>query len=520
MRRIYDFFSTSFLVKMIIYTSILMVVLISILTIINVRLDSIALQDNLINSNKELAEVLAMNLGAAQEIGGFAFQSQLIQKTGSIPGIIYVRFVKPTGGIYLTSLPKEKGMIITEDFSALNQTTVRDKVYDKENIKEIIAPGFGGYTVWLGVSLIPVEKAVTVMVWSKILLALLVLASGVLLAFFLARKITEPIKMLWDATKEMEKGNFDVHADINTKDEIGRLASEFNVMSVMIKKSRDDMKEYSKNLELKVEERTTELKVRMADLENSRKAALNIMDDLSESNQHLKDLDKAKTDFLNMASHELKTPLTAMSAYLDVLEDYNAQYNKEQLGGLDAIKRNSNQLKILINNILEVSRIASGKFELNKNEVDVEKKINMEVTNLRILANNKGIRLNTKIDKLPIITTDELRFEEVLNNLIGNAIKFTENGSVTLEAKRDGDFISISVTDTGIGIPEDKIKYLFSNFYQVNSSLDRKYGGTGLGLSITKKIVESQGGKISVTSEFGKGSIFTFTLPINQAVMK
>ena len=174
----------------------------------------------------------------------------------------------------------------------------------------------------------------------------------------------------------------------------------------------------------------------------------------------------------------------------------------------------------MINNILEVSRIASGKFELNKNEVDVEKKINMEVTNLRILANNKGIRLNTKIDKLPIITTDELRFEEVLNNLIGNAIKFTENGSVTLEAKRDGDFISISVTDTGIGIPEDKIKYLFSNFYQVNSSLDRKYGGTGLGLSITKKIVESQGGKISVTSEFGKGSIFTFTLPINQAVMK
>jgi signal transduction histidine kinase/ABC-type amino acid transport substrate-binding protein len=270
----------------------------------------------------------------------------------------------------------------------------------------------------------------------------------------------------------------------------------------------------TKSLRKEVRQKTDTLQATIADLKKTKTAIMNMMSDLTETNQQLKELDKAKTDFLNMASHELKTPLTAMSAYLDVLDDYSDQYSKEQLDGLEAIKRNSNQLKTLINNLLEVSRITSGKFELNKNEVDIEKSINNELSNLRILANNKGIKLNAMIDKLPTITTDELRFQEVINNLVGNAIKFTEHGAVVITAKREGEFVSVSVSDTGIGIPADKMKNLFETFYQVNSAVDRKFGGTGLGLSITKKIIESQGGKIIVTSEYGKGSTFSFILPI------
>ena len=242
------------------------------------------------------------------------------------------------------------------------------------------------------------------------------------------------------------------------------------------------------------------------------------MDDLSESNKHLQDLDKAKTDFLNVASHELKTPLTAISAYLEILDDYKGQFNKDQLQGLDAIKRNSNQLKTLIGNILEISRLDSGRFDLNISDVDIKEKVISLVDNLKILSDNKHIKLKYDCDGVGVISTDAMRFEEILNNLVGNAIKFTEKGSVTVKTEygtgKEKGFIVVSVIDTGVGIAEDKMNNLFQKFYQVDATISRKYGGTGLGLSITKKMIELQDGKISVSSSEGKGTTFRFTLPI------
>ncbi|MFH1174850.1 MAG: ATP-binding protein [archaeon] len=251
------------------------------------------------------------------------------------------------------------------------------------------------------------------------------------------------------------------------------------------------------------------------ELEASRKAAQNILEDIMEMNKHLQDLDQAKTDFLNVASHELKTPLTAISAYLEILDDYKADFSAIQLEGLGAIKRNISQLKTIINNILEVSRMESGRFELSFKDMNVKEKIQNIVDNLSILGESKGIKLLANVEEgIPLIKTDEMRFEEILNNLIGNAIKFTKQGSITVKAMRDGQFLKVSVIDTGIGIPEDKIKNLFQKFYQVDASLSRKYGGTGLGLSITKKIIQLQGGTITVESIVGKGTTFTFTLPL------
>ena len=126
------------------------------------------------------------------------------------------------------------------------------------------------------------------------------------------------------------------------------------------------------------------------------------------------------------------------------------------------------------------------------------------------------MKIITKIGRIPKVNVDEMRIKEVITNLLSNAIKFTEKGSITIEAKREGDCVLVKVTDTGIGIPKDKIKNLFKKFYQVDSSLSRRYGGTGLGLSITKQIVEAHGGKIGVESEVGKGSTFWFTIPINK----
>lgn len=185
------------------------------------------------------------------------------------------------------------------------------------------------------------------------------------------------------------------------------------------------------------------------------------------------------------------------------------------------MKRNITHLKFLISNILEISRIEAKKFELNKTKVDMNNLINEVLKDMKILSDKKGLKLTSQIEKLPVIEADETRVKEIFNNLISNAVKFTEKGFVNVEGKKDGDSVSVNITDTGIGIPEDKMKNLFTKFYQVDPSLGRRYGGTGLGLSITKQLVEAHGGKISVESELGKGSKFSFILPVkNKANIK
>jgi signal transduction histidine kinase len=250
------------------------------------------------------------------------------------------------------------------------------------------------------------------------------------------------------------------------------------------------------------------------ELTRMKTAVLNILEDLQEANENLKDLDEAKSNFLNTVSHELKTPLTAMLAHLEVLTDMRDNLNEQQVSSFMAIKRNSDQLRMLIDNILEIARIESNRFELIMGKVDLNKIIKEVTANLTILAEKQGITVRTEPGRIPMIYADEARCKEIMNNLISNAIKFTEHGSVTVQTSRMRDHVLVKVIDTGIGIPEDKIGNLFTKFYQVDASLSRKYGGSGLGLSITKQLVEAHGGEISVTSAVGKGTIFSFTLPV------
>lgn len=203
-----------------------------------------------------------------------------------------------------------------------------------------------------------------------------------------------------------------------------------------------------------------------------------------------------------------------MDCVLDILNDMKSNITKEELNSLEAIRRNANNLKILISNILEISRMESGKFELTKIDINLEKMIKDVSEELMILANQKDLKIITKIERIPRIHADDSRIREIMNNLLTNAIKFTEKGSIIISAKVKGESIEISVKDTGVGIPKDKIENLFQKFYQVDSSISRRYGGTGLGLSITKQIVEAHGGKIKVESIEKKGTSFIFTLPI------
>jgi len=239
-------------------------------------------------------------------------------------------------------------------------------------------------------------------------------------------------------------------------------------------------------------------------------------EELVASNERLKELDKAKTEFLNLVSHELKTPLTAAMAHLDILRDMRHSDGEQELASLDALKRNVDQLKMLIGNILEISRLESGRFELNYSSVNITDVISAVASEMKILADQKGLKLECDASSLPAIPADSERLREIIANLLSNAIKFTEKGSVKIKAHRWNGSVLVSVTDTGIGIPKNRIGRLFDKFYQVDPAVGRRYGGSGLGLWITKQLVKLHGGKIFVKSHVGRGSKFSFTLPMQK----
>jgi len=354
--------------------------------------------------------------------------------------------------------------------------------------------------------------------YTFLLIILIFIALGGISSYIISRSITKPITKLSEDAKKIGKGNLNIKTKTKSKDEIGDLSHSFNEMVKDLKISQNKLlkseQEKGKQLEKEVGKKTKLLNEQVKTLNDTKTAVLNMMDDLKTANDELKELDEAKSNFLNIVSHELKTPLTAIYAHLDLMDDLKSNLTEQELKSLTTIKRNSHSLKILIDNILEIARMEANKFELNLDDVDINYTINEVIKNLDILSDKKGLKLKYNKSKLPLLNADEQRVREILTNLISNAIKFTKEGSIGIKTEKQGKFIQVSVIDTGVGIPEDKIKKLFQKFYQVDAPTSRSYGGTGLGLSIAKSLVELQGGQINVKSEEGKGSNFYFTLPI------
>jgi signal transduction histidine kinase/GGDEF domain-containing protein len=249
---------------------------------------------------------------------------------------------------------------------------------------------------------------------------------------------------------------------------------------------------------------------------------------LRQTADKLRKLDEMKSDFISIASHELRTPMTAIKSAIDIMVKKKAGETTEaQQRFLGMAERNINRLNSLINDLLSISKIESGKMELNFAEKDLRGIAENAAATLGPLATEKSISLGMNVPAgLPALYVDASKIEQVLLNLVGNAVKFTPNGGrVTIEARRvEGakdiadditGFVEISVADTGAGIPEEHVPRLFEKFFQGEASLSKqKQPGSGLGLAISKGIIESHGGKIACTSKAGEGSVFRFTLPV------
>lgn len=236
-----------------------------------------------------------------------------------------------------------------------------------------------------------------------------------------------------------------------------------------------------------------------------------------EKQEELRRLNRAKSQFLANMSHELRTPLNGMIGMLDVLK--TSHLDQIQLEQFDVIYRSGEFLLSLISDILEFSKIESGKLEIERRPFDLRETLEGIADSLAPVVHRRGldfvVKISPKISGLYL--GDQTRIKQVLNNLIGNAAKFTPTGSITLLVESiEDNTIRMQVLDTGIGIPKDKIESIFGSFSQVDVSDNRRYGGTGLGLSISKSIVHAMGGDISVESQEAKGSSFVVNIPLER----
>ena len=249
-----------------------------------------------------------------------------------------------------------------------------------------------------------------------------------------------------------------------------------------------------------------------------------VIEEIRIENERLVLSNETKSEFLTIMSHELRTPLTSIIGYSQLLkEKKHGKLNIKQESYVDNTLYSSRHLLDLINGVLDLAKAEAGKLEIVHEDISLPDVVNGIIQLMKENVSGKNIIMKTDLDPaLDIISVDKLKFKQILFNLMCNAIKFSkeEGGTIVVSAKKEGSMAKFSVSDTGIGVKENDLGKLFQKFEQIDHGLSRKYEGTGLGLVITKELVELHGGRIMVESEYGKGSTFTFLLPIDATQLK
>ncbi len=307
-----------------------------------------------------------------------------------------------------------------------------------------------------------ISNSIHNIIFLVILASLGAVALAIGFTFFISKKLGAPLITMEKVAKQIaEKKNFSLRVDYKANDEIGSLAHAINHLS-------ETLERYQTN----------------------------------------------RNEFFSNITHELKTPLTYVKGYANAVRHEMYQNREERDEFLEIIENETDHISNLMDDLTDLSKIEEGKIDLNKEDINVNKLAEEMVRRSQFRASEKGLTMNLDVpDSIVFLFADKNRLDQVLTNLVENAVRYTEKGSITLKVKEERDEVMIRVKDTGIGIKKEDIPYLFERFYRVDKSRSRANGGTGLGLAIVKNLVEMHEGDIEVDSELNKGTTITLRFP-------
>jgi signal transduction histidine kinase len=358
-------------------------------------------------------------------------------------------------------------------------------------------------TGWILITSIPTDVAFSGVLDLRstfIIITVIILAISLLVVFIVSKSISRPIMALRDAAAKIMRGDLDTEIEVKSADEIGELSNQLNDMRQSIRARTQEILKKDK--------------------------------ELHEINESLIATEKSKDEFISMVSHELKTPVTPIKLYSDMLlkSGFMGTLNQKQKKAIETIRKSVDRLQVLISDMFDVHKLEIGKFNILRKNIDVREMVNESLSELLPIAQAKNVKLMSEVKADGNIFCDPGRIEQVISNLVKNAIDFVppDTGKILVRVEdsnrnrtdraddsnsNEDDHLIFTVEDNGIGIPPKKASDLFKKFYQIDTSASRKHGGTGLGLAICKGIIEAHGGKIWLDLEYDKGARFKFTLP-------
>ena len=477
-------------------------------------------------SARSFARMLATTATNAILSSDISSLHEYVDKTGKEHNVSYAIILDSEGTVLASTEKKFDGYILSDDVSKRANSSSGELLQVAGNVFDISAPIFlEGKKIGIarvGVSTETMLQKIAVVRNDGVNMTLFAIMVGSMVAVLIALRVTRGLGSLGKVARQMTGGNLSsrVQGDPLSYRELTELGDAFNHMADAVQEREEELQQSIEELDLAHEELQSaneELQQHYEELELSQEELLTSNEELSQANDRVIEADRLKSEFLANMSHELRTPLNSVIALSGILlARMDGDLTEEQEKQVKIIKKSGKNLLELINDILDLSKIESGKMEISLEEFYIEDVVNDDRAMVTPLASEKEINISfIKNEEIPVIRSDRNKIKQVLLNLLSNAVKFTpKGGSITISATdRDGR-VELSVTDTGIGIAKENLDKIFDEFRQVDGSSTREYGGTGLGLAITRRLVKLLGGEIRVESEIGKGSTFIINIPV------